>query len=263
MAEAKSEQAKLPEVWDACFNMPLYRVIAQGDEAKAFAEKLAEEKFKGDAYCVDCKRETPFKRWEWPNVGGGATGSRGVVRGKEPASLHQQKTALCARCGKNYHFYFAAYRNGIAKVGQNPSPADIARQDMLRFRAELDDLDMGELEHATRMFSLGIGVGAFVYLRRIFERLLDRHHATFVAANGPIEGYEDKMRWEERVLALATILPKEVVENRKVYAILSVGIHELQEAECLLYYPVLRAAIIDILEQDIAANQRCGGRHRR
>lgn len=58
------------------------------------------------------------------------------------------------------------------------------------------------------------------------------------------------------MLALATILPKEVVENRKVYAILSVGIHELQEAECLLYYPALRAAIVDILEQDIAAKQR-------
>ena len=182
---------------------------------------------------------------------------RGVwVPAPLPQIRLQTNTAVCARCGKEYVFHFAPYRNGIAKIGQTPSPADIVNQDMLRFRDELDDLDMGELEHATRMFSLGVGVGAFVYLRRIFERLLERHHVAFVAANGPIEGYEDKMRWEERVLALSSVLPKGVIDNRKVYAILSVGIHELLEDECLLYYPVLRAAIVDILEQDIAAKQR-------
>lgn len=256
--EAKPAEAKLPEVWEACFSLPLYRVIAQGDQAQAFAENLAVDRFNGDAYCVDCKRETPFKRWGLPMPDPVATGLASLRHpppAKTPAPMSQIATARCARCGKLYSFHFAAYGKGIAKVGQNPSPADIASQDMLRFRGELDGLDMAELEHATRMFSFGIGVAAFLYLRRIFERLLGRHHEAYVAANGPIEGYEG-MRWEDRVLALKSVLPKEVVENRKVYAILSVGIHELEEAKCLRYYPVLRAAIVDILEQDIAAKQR-------
>jgi hypothetical protein len=249
----------LPDVGDICMNLPLYRIIAKGERAQAFAEELTDAVFQLDAYCVQCQRETPFKKWvlKIPDTKVPPTlvSTRTPMPRKTPASMFQHITAVCCRCGKHYFFYFGAYRDGIAKVGQVPSPADIASPDTLRFRGELPELDLRELEHATRMFSLGIGVAAFVYLRRIFERLLDRHHQAFVSANGAIEGYE-RMTWEDRVLALRTVLPVEVVENRRVYSILSLGIHELNEDECLAYYPVMRAAIIDILEQDLAAKQR-------
>jgi hypothetical protein len=258
VSEAEAGEPALPDIGEVCLHFPLYRVIAKGDQAQAFADKLHDESFQLDAYCIHCKRETPFKKLVLKiNTGTGVTPSlrRAATPEKRPASLFQSVNATCARCGSYYFFYFASYREGIAKIGQTPSPADIASQDMLRFREELGDLDLAELEYATRMFSLGIGVASYVYLRRIFERLLGRHHAAYVEAHGAIEGYE-RMRWEDRVQALRSVLPEELVENRKVYSILSLGIHELMEADCLRYYPVMRAAIVDILEQDIAAKRR-------
>lgn len=52
------------------------------------------------------------------------------------------------------------------------------------------------------------------------------------------------------------MLPQALVENKKVYSILSVGIHELDEDTCRLYFPVVKAAIVEILEQDLAARER-------
>ena len=73
--------------------------------------------------------------------------------------------------------------------------------------------------------------------------------------NGPIEGFES-MSVEDQVLALKNVLPEEVVQNRKVYRVLSKGIHQLDEDECLAHYNVMHAAIVEILERDIYDQQR-------
>jgi hypothetical protein len=54
----------------------------------------------------------------------------------------------------------------------------------------------------------------------------------------------------ERVEALSPVLPPLLVETKASYGILSAGIHALEEDACLRYFPVLRAAILLILEQD-------------
>lgn len=41
-----------------------------------------------------------------------------------------------------------------------------------------------------------------------------------------------------------------------MYKILSAGIHSLSEDDCTLYFPLVKAAILQILEQDLAAKQR-------
>jgi hypothetical protein len=45
-------------------------------------------------------------------------------------------------------------------------------------------------------------------------------------------------------------LPSFLVENRKIYSILSVGVHELDEKECLNWFEVMKQSIIIILEDD-------------
>ena len=52
---------------------------------------------------------------------------------------------------------------------------------------------------------------------------------------------------------LKEILPRGVTRFKSSYGILSKGIHELGEDECKRYFPVLRAAIVRILEQDLQA----------
>jgi hypothetical protein len=46
------------------------------------------------------------------------------------------------------------------------------------------------------------------------------------------------------------------VRNKAVYGILSKGMHELDEETCLTAFPVVRAAIIQILEQDLEARNK-------
>jgi len=56
---------------------------------------------------------------------------------------------------------------------------------------------------------------------------------------------------EDKIAALSNVLPRALVENRATYSILSFGIHELDEDTCRKYFPVVRKAIITILEQDL------------
>jgi hypothetical protein len=55
---------------------------------------------------------------------------------------------------------------------------------------------------------------------------------------------------EEKIALLKDHLPDFLVENRKVYSILSIGIHELDEEDCLTYFEAMKQAIIIILEDD-------------
>jgi hypothetical protein len=54
----------------------------------------------------------------------------------------------------------------------------------------------------------------------------------------------------EKVAHLANHLPDFLVKNAKIYSILSLGVHELKEAGCLAFFPILRQSTVWILEQD-------------
>jgi hypothetical protein len=121
-------------------------------------------------------------------------------------------SAVCTRDGKLYSFYFGPYRDGIAKIGQNPSPADIVSQDMARFRGDLEPLDLAELEHATRTIQPWDRGGCVRLSAAHFERLLGKTSRELCAVECAIDGYED-MSVEDRVFALKAVLPKEVVRK--------------------------------------------------
>lgn len=61
---------------------------------------------------------------------------------------------------------------------------------------------------------------------------------------------------DEKIGALADFLPAALVKNKAVYAILSKGLHELDEATCNKYFAVVRAAILQILQQELDAKNR-------
>ena len=54
----------------------------------------------------------------------------------------------------------------------------------------------------------------------------------------------------EKVTFLKGHLPSFLVKNSKIYSILSVGLHELTEEECLAFFSVLRQSTVVILEED-------------
>lgn len=64
------------------------------------------------------------------------------------------------------------------------------------------------------------------------------------------------MRIDEKIEALRSVLTQVLVKNKSIYSILSVGIHELDEVKCVKYFPVVRAGIVSMLEEDLQAQQK-------
>jgi hypothetical protein len=54
---------------------------------------------------------------------------------------------------------------------------------------------------------------------------------------------------EEKIVLLRSHLPAFLLKNKSIYSILSNGIHELTESECLSYFEPLRVGIALILDE--------------
>jgi hypothetical protein len=144
----------------------------------------------------------------------------------------------------------------IQKIGQLPSLADLGSGSLDKYRKALGQDLYAELHRAVGLCAHGVGVGSFVYLRRVFESLLEGAHRIAQQDPGWDEGAYQRQRVEERILALQHHLPLFLVENRGLYRILSKGIHELAEEECLAHFPVVRSGIELILDDVLARQQR-------
>lgn len=143
----------------------------------------------------------------------------------------------------------------LQKIGQFPSLADLSSHDLDRYRKVLGARRMTEFKRAVGLAAHGVGAGAFVYLRRIFEGLI--HDAVEAAAGDA--GWDATAfagsRMGEKILLLRAHLPQFLVDNRQAYGILSKGVHELSDEECLQHFAVVRAAIELILEDEIARKE--------
>ena len=138
----------------------------------------------------------------------------------------------------------------ITKIGQHPSTATLASEEISRYRRILSK-DYVELSKAVGLFAHGIGIGSFVYLRRIFENLIEEaRQEAQKQQDWDMEKYT-RSRMAEKVQMLKGYLPEFVVNNSSLYSILSKGIHELAEDECMTYFPVVKIGIEIILDAKI------------
>jgi hypothetical protein len=143
------------------------------------------------------------------------------------------------------------------KVGQFPSLADIQFAEIgKKYNKHLSEEDLRNYKKAIGGFAHGIGAGSFVYLRRIFENLILEAFVNHKAELGLTDDAFSKLRMADKVDALKTVLPSQLVEMKFVYGILSKGVHELTEEECLEYFSSLRLSIELILDQKIEAKQK-------
>ncbi len=141
------------------------------------------------------------------------------------------------------------YGYTMKKIGQYPSVADLAFPEVDEFKKVIDNTTRKELRKAIGLHAQGIGVGSYVYLRRIFERILDeaKDHAE---RDGAIDlSTYSIMKVQDRMKLLRAYLPEMINSNPIFYGIVSKGIHELSEEDCIKYFPVLKEAIFMILRQ--------------
>jgi hypothetical protein len=99
-----------------------------------------------------------------------------------------------------------------------------------------------------------------VYIRRIFERIINSRFAAYKDVEKWDEVEFRRMRMDERIGLMRNHLPDFLVESKKMYSILSLGIHELEEAECLSFFQIARSAIIFILNEDHRKKQELAKR---
>ncbi len=137
----------------------------------------------------------------------------------------------------------------MKKIGQFPSVADLSFPELKEYNKILSNEDLKEFKRAIGLFAQGIGVGSFVYLRRIFERIIDTAKQRAITDGAIEEETYIKSHVDERIKMLEKYLPKVLVESTVFYGIVSKGIHELSEQDCILFFPVLRDFIFLILRQ--------------
>ena len=140
----------------------------------------------------------------------------------------------------------------LTKVGQFPSLAGLSLPDIDKYNPILTVEERGDFGRAVGLHAHSVGIGSFVYFRRIFEGLIEKTHTKLLST---AEWHEDALvrsRMDEKIKLLSSALLYVVVENSDMYSMLSKGIHELSEQECFRYFDILRAGIEMILGEELA-----------
>ena len=238
---------------------PLYEVIypANGDDKvlnilDSFTILYKSSTF--DMFCIECGTHSVFKREEEPYYGGYRVTNKGRI-----PEIQNGEYLISAKCSRDdtHKVTIIIYNDNLnlQKIGQHPSLADILSPDLKRYKAAIGTDRVQEWSRAIGLSSHGIGAGAFVYLRRVLESLVEEAHNEAKGSDDWDDTAYIKARFAEKISMLSHYLPSFIVENKNTYSILSKGVHELSEQTCLEYFPILNAAIELISEEKLAKIQ--------
>lgn len=167
--------------------------------------------------------------------------------GYQRVSLHNK------RKNDDVLIYFVIhFEDGFMKVGQMPSLADLQNTQITRkYSSQLSKGELALFKKAIGLAAHGVGAGSFVYLRKIFENLINEAYQSHKDSIELVEADFKKLWMAEKVETLSDFLPSQLVEMKSIYSILSKGVHELSEKDCLLYFQPIQLSIELILEQKI------------
>lgn len=245
--KSTAAEGTLPSPQDFCLSVPLYETFKFDEAKKNPFFQLEHFKDSLDIYCEECGRHSVFTR-------------RNEVDYSDRTYFRNYVFGLSFSCSRNAAhqaiFVFLAHEGVLQKIGQAPSLADISVPDLRKYRLVLGDDRFRELTRGIGLASHGVGVGAFVYLRRVFEWLIEKAHSE---ASKDTEWFEEnysRARMDEKINLLKDHLPEFLIQNRGLYGILSIGVHTLTETECLSAFPAVRLAIELILDDLLKKHER-------
>lgn len=143
-------------------------------------------------------------------------------------------------------FYFNVEESKIIKIAQYPSAYDIGSQEYLaKLKYVCSNKEAREMvkfiNKALVMESFGHGIPALLYMRRAFERL--------------IAISEDKNELKNTGDIMADriknnpLLPQEFKENKRIYNIISEGIHNETEEECMELFKLIKIGFTILLRK--------------
>jgi hypothetical protein len=220
------------------FGAPLYEV--QTIDQKHLYPLVGDAKLKVDGYCPYCRVMRTFDHFQ---------GAWSFQTFNDFDLLTESSFgALILKCGRDerhrLRFHYLVNEGTIQKIGQFPSYADIAIDQSKIYSKLLGKEDAAEFHKALGLAAHGVGIGSYVYIRRIFERLIQKRFDEFKVKEGWDEVAYQKLRMSDRIEFLKDHLPVFLIKNRRIYSILSLGIHDLDENTCLGFFEVLRTSTI-------------------
>ena len=226
--------------------MPLYQKIEfVSDDKINEIEELILNTFKVDAYNPDLKENTTYQISTFPQ--------RKQLIALSSYTGYYAHSIKCVRTGEEFKAYsfFDGKKGSIQKIGQYKSIADFHISQIKQYKSVLSKEKLKEFTRAIGLAANGVGIGSFVYLRRIFETLLeDAHKKAKTKKEWNEEDYQNS-RVADKIKMLEDFLPHFLVENKELYSILSKGIHSLEEDECLAYYETVKSGIEIILDEKV------------
>lgn len=256
----KEDKEKFPSAIEFYKNIPLYKSYRFDDSN--YEDIIDIQFYMGpiDLFCKECNQKSIFKLEVPKEVGYGKLARIDISKMKGDMLTHKEnvfrdrtvyKELFCSRdILHSVKFYIEIFDNAIMKIGQYPSYADLHDEDYEKYRKVLADKYI-EYKKAIGLYSHGIGIGSYVYLRRIFEELIiktyEAHKDCLTVSR---EDYLSQ-RMDDKIAILKNYLPKNLIENKKIYSILSKGIHSLSENECLEYFNIIKIGIEIILDEKI------------
>ena len=244
------------------FDSPLYtkwdNIVEIKDEYGALAENeldylVSSYGDRVEHYCTECESNRVFApdrgiydttRVRNIHFGGGNTTL------KNKPSLY--KTFRCS-ANEEHQILFGFYLsdNQLIKIAEYPSKYDSVIDNFNKYKKVLDSEQLKELAKASQLESYGYAIASFLYYRRIFEGIIIK---TFKESEIPEKITEEdyrKMRMEDKLDYIKEYLPDYFNDNSHIYSTLSKGVHELQEAECQEYLPIVKAIIFFSLDEAV------------
>jgi len=157
---------RLESLQKLIFELPLYVSYDVGHSDKLIASLFwNREKLRIDGWCLTCSQERTHQIE-------GSTAQANSVNFLRKLSQRHWLQASCTKCGDIIWLTYNIAQGLVTKIGQNPSLAEIANSEVKQFRKLLPDDWGSEFHKAIVLAAHGYGVASFVYLRRIFEKLI-------------------------------------------------------------------------------------------
>ena len=234
-------------------NKGLYETVYEGDQRRRCVLEIKNDTASYRAYCIQCNSMSVFEAESQK-----AFPITGPIAGRYEApkddisfygDIDFGKRLHCAMCGMFMSVYFKVIGNKVVKVGSYPSTADLDRGRLFSECNIPNSRIPKELATAVGLKAHGVYIGAYAYLRRVYETLIENARKKAEQDGVLIDDFEKK-HVKEKIKVLSDYLPEYMVENRDAYGILSKGIHELTEEDCKAGYDILYNLIVLILEDE-------------
>lgn len=160
----------------------------------------------------------------------------------------------CAKCGETHYYTLIFNGNSITKIGQYPSFTGKEKHELEKYKNIISKYYI-ELIRSVNAYSQHMGIAAFVYLRRIYEHIVETEYAKLSETDiNNKASFDEKMKIVDKQI---NIIPTELDAHKsKIYSVLSKGIHEYEEEECYEMYPMMKAIIIIILDKYLSEKEK-------